>query len=63
MLSDSSPRVLRSQPWFLSKLEPDFHLLSQTSSGLERKIAFAFSCSLATNQRSSQSLHSFAQPA
>jgi len=30
-LSDSSPRVLASQPWFLFQIEPDFHLLSQTS--------------------------------
>src|SRR5713226_9200572 len=29
-LSDSSPRVLASQPWFLFQIEPDFHLLSQT---------------------------------
>src|SRR5580692_9007999 len=33
ILSDSSPRVLASQPWFLFRIEPDFHLLSQT--GLE----------------------------
>src|SRR6266852_2867426 len=24
-LSDSSPRVLASQPWFLLRIEPDFH--------------------------------------
>jgi hypothetical protein len=30
-LSDFSPRVLASQPWFLFQIEPDFHLLSQTS--------------------------------
>ena len=30
-LSDSSPRVLASQPWFLFQMEPDFHLLSLTS--------------------------------
>src|SRR5882762_371614 len=28
---DFSPRVLASQPWFLFQIEPDFHLLSQTS--------------------------------
>src|SRR6266478_6709576 len=32
-LSDSSPRVLASQPWFLLQIEPDFHLLSQTHVG------------------------------
>jgi hypothetical protein len=31
ILSNSSPRVLASQPWFLFEREPDFHLLSQTS--------------------------------
>ena len=31
ILSDSSPRVLASQPWFLFRIEPDFHLLSQAS--------------------------------
>src|SRR5260370_415516 len=29
--SGSSPRVLASQPWFLFQIEPDFHLLPQTS--------------------------------
>jgi hypothetical protein len=43
ILSDSSPRVLASQPWFLFRIEPDFHLLSQTGE-FEQKIELVLSC-------------------
>src|SRR6267143_3703198 len=37
-------RVWASRPWFLFHIEPDFHLLSQTSEWLEQKIEFVLSC-------------------
>jgi hypothetical protein len=36
--------MLASRPWFLFQIEPDFHLLSQTSEWSSQKIEFVFSC-------------------
>ncbi len=54
VLSDSSPRVLASRPWFLLQIEPDFHLLAQHL--LPRRLSLCFPASLETYQRGHREL-------